>query len=160
VSETSLRPRLVAEALLLAVWIGIAVFVSAVVAPAAFAALPSRALAGALIGRVLPVVFVTGLLVGGLVAGMELAAGGRGWWRAGPALLLASSCAVAQFIVGARIGQLRSAIGPSLDALAVDDARRVAFGRLHTLSVAWLGLGVAAAIVALVASLLVLRGRS
>jgi hypothetical protein len=160
VTETSLQGRLLTEALLLAVWIGIAAFFAAVVAPAAFAAMPSRSLAGALVGRILPVVFVTGLLVGGSVAAMELAGAGRPWWRAGSALVLAGSCAIAQFVVGARIVQLRSTIGPSLDALAVDDARRLAFGRLHALSVGWLGLGLAAAVVTLVAVLLVLRGRS
>jgi uncharacterized protein DUF4149 len=160
VTGASLHARVVSEALLLAVWIGIAVFFSVVVAPAAFAALPSRALAGAIVGRVLPVIFLTGLLVGGLVAGMELSAVVRDWWRAGPALLLTVSCAIAQFAVGGRIQRLRTAIGPSLDALAADDARRVAFGRLHALSVVWLAVGVAAAAVALVASLLVLRGRS
>jgi hypothetical protein len=72
---------------------------------------------------------------------------------------LAASCAIAQFLVAPRIERLRAAIGPSIDALAADDARRLAFGRLHAISVGWLGLGIAAAAVALGCALLALVGR-
>ena len=41
----------------LSAWLGAAVIVASVVTPAAFAVLPSRALAGALVGRVLPALF-------------------------------------------------------------------------------------------------------
>jgi hypothetical protein len=159
VSELSPQGRLLFESLVVAVWIGLALFFAAVVAPAAFAVLPSRALAGALVGRVLPVIFVTGALVGGLIAGMELTVGARGSWRAGGALVLAASCAIAQLVVTPRIERLRAAIGPSLESLAPDDARRLAFGRLHALSVGWLGVAMVAAAVVLVAALLPLRGR-
>ena len=50
-------------ALLLAAWLGAGVLFAAVVAPAAFAVLPSRNLAGALVGRVLPVVLIAGVVV-------------------------------------------------------------------------------------------------
>jgi len=49
--------------ILLSAWLGAAVLVTTVVAPAAFAVLPSRTLAGALVGRVLPVLFIAGLVV-------------------------------------------------------------------------------------------------
>ena len=38
---------------LLDAWLGAAIFVAAFVAPAAFAVLPTRALAGAIVGRIL-----------------------------------------------------------------------------------------------------------
>jgi uncharacterized protein DUF4149 len=136
---------------IVAVWLGAALLFAAAVAPAAFAVLPSRALAGALVGQVLPVVLIAGIPVG--VLGFVLAAGGRRVVR-GALLLLAIACAVAQFAVGPRIGRLRQAIGPSLDALAADDPRRVAFGRLHVESVAWLGVAMLAAAVAVTGEML------
>ncbi|MGZ8412505.1 MAG: DUF4149 domain-containing protein [Gemmatirosa sp.] len=143
--------RLLSAAALLAAWIGAAALVAAVVAPAAFAVLPARALAGALGGRVLPVIFVTGML-----AGVGAAALG---WHAVPALsrarfvlplLTALVCAVAQFGVAPRIQRLRAEMGPSIEALAADDPRRAQFGRLHGVSVAFMGVGMLAAGAALV----------
>jgi hypothetical protein len=71
-------------------------------------------------------------------------------------LVLATACAVAEFVIGARIARVRASIGGSLDALAPDDARRMAFGRLHGFSVLWLGV---AALSALVGIVLTFRAR-
>src|SRR5437899_2098491 len=65
----------VIEVILLALWLGAGIVVSAVVAPAAFAVLPTRTLAGALVGRVLPVIFLSGIAVGAVV--IALAKGSR-----------------------------------------------------------------------------------
>ena len=148
-----------AHAVLLAAWLGAVLLFGAVVAPAAFAALPSRALAGAVVGRVLPALFVTGGAVGlALVAGQLVRASGLGRSIAGGVLVL--SCAISHLVIGARISTLRQAIGPSLDALAPDDPRRVMFGRLHALSVAGLGVGTIAALAALwMAIAVLLRSR-
>lgn len=148
-----------AHAVLLAAWLGAVLLFGAVVAPAAFAALPSRALAGAVVGRVLPVLFITGGAVGlALVAGQLVRASGWGRSIAGGVLVL--SCAISHLVIGARISTLRQAIGPSLDALAPDDPRRVMFGRLHALSVAGLGVGTIAALAALwMAIAVLLRSR-
>jgi hypothetical protein len=142
-----------ASIVLLAAWLGAAVLVAAVVAPAAFAVLPSRALAGALVGRVLPVLFWSGIAVGLAVAALGWSVPQRAW-RTGAALTLAGACAAAQLVVAPRIERLREQIGGSLDALDPSDPRRQAFGRLHGMSVAWLGLGGSAA---LLASILLLR---
>jgi hypothetical protein len=56
----SAREASVSVVLLLAAWLGAGMLLAAVVAPAAFAVLPSRTLAGALVGRVLPTVFIAG----------------------------------------------------------------------------------------------------
>ncbi|MDB4878584.1 MAG: hypothetical protein JWL60_30, partial [Gemmatimonadetes bacterium] len=129
-------------------WLGAAVLVAAVVAPAAFAVLPTRTLAGALVGRVLPVVFWSGMLVGLIVASLGRALPASAW-RTGALLVLAGACAAAQLVVAPRIAAIRAAAGGSLESLAADDPRRQAFGRLHGISVAWMGLGGLAACVAL-----------
>ncbi len=133
---------------LLGAWLGAAALVAAVVAPAAFAVLPTRTLAGALVGRVLPVVFWSGMLVG-LAASLLLRPPVRGW-LGGSLVSLVLACAAAQFYIAPRIERIRAAIGGPVDALDPADPRRQAFGRLHGLSVAWMGLGGVAALVALV----------
>lgn len=143
-----------------AAWLGAALLFAAVVAPAAFAVLPSRALAGAVVGRVLPVLFWAGVLVGAVVAALSLRGDGaaRRWSVAsGAAMMIA--CAAAQFVVAPRIARLRAAIGPSIEALAADDVRRAEFGRLHAVSVGWLGLAMLAAAAALVLASPALRAR-
>lgn len=136
------------ELVVVALWLGAAALFALVVAPAAFAALPSRSLAGALVGRVLPAIFYAGMALGALVVVIE-GAWGRGWLGgrslAGAAVLAA--CVVGQLVIGARIERLRAAIPGAIDALAPDDPRRAAFGRLHGFSVAWLGVAILAALV-------------
>jgi hypothetical protein len=143
--------RLLGAAALLAAWIGAAALVAAVVAPAAFAVLPTRALAGALVGRVLPVVFVAGLVAGLGAAVLGWSAGaGFGRARLVLPLLAAALCAAAQFGVGPRIQRVRAQIGPSVEALPPTDPLRREFGRLHGVSVALMGAGMLAAGAALV----------
>lgn len=143
------RRRLIAA--LIAAWIGAALLTAAVVAPAAFEVLPSRAFAGMLIGRVLRVLFLTGMAVGLIAAAsawidrlrplrpVRVAAPGG----------MALACAAAQFLVAPRIATIRGAIGAAMDLLAADDPRRIAFGRLHALSVGYLAIAMLAAGVSL-----------
>jgi hypothetical protein len=132
----------------LSLWLGAALIVTAVVAPAAFAVLPTRTLAGALVGRVLPVLFWGGAAVGLLVIVLGRAqGGGRARLLAAGALFLA--CLAAQLAIAPRIGRLRAAVGVPIDRLAPDDARRLAFGRLHAASVAMLGIAALAGSAAL-----------
>lgn len=143
--------RLLATACIAACWLGAALLLAAVVAPAAFAALPSRTLAGALVGRILPVVFISGCVAG--VAALVLGEP-AGAIRTTAAIVWVASCAIAQFVVTPRIERLRGAAGP-IDALAPDAPLRVAFGRLHGVSVGLLGLGMLAALAVLLS---VVRG--
>ncbi|MGH7616346.1 MAG: DUF4149 domain-containing protein [Gemmatimonadaceae bacterium] len=136
----------------LSVWLGAAAFFSFALAPALFATLPSRTLAGAVVARTLPILFIAGIAVGALVVWLQ-AASGRAAIRDPRAIcgcLIAAACAVAQFVVGRRLDRLREDIGGPIEALPLDDARRVAFGRLHGISVAWLGLAMLAAALAIV----------
>jgi len=132
---------------LLAAWLGATLIVGAVVAPAAFAVLPTRTLAGALVGRVLPPLFWSGAAVGAIAAVMARRSHRLPALVA--ALVIAGASLVAQIVVAPRIEAVRVSVGGPIDALARDDARRVAFGRLHGASVALLGLAGLAACVTL-----------
>lgn len=142
----------IVELCVLAIWLGAALLFSAVVAPAAFAVLPTRMLAGEIVGRVLPVVFYAGIVVGALVVGLETVDAEEWNWSASvlSGTLITVASAVAQFIIGARIEQVRARISGPVDALAAGDPLRVEFGRLHGISVALLGVAMLAAAVALV----------
>jgi hypothetical protein len=139
------------EVILLAAWLGAAVLVGAAVAPAAFRVLPTRTLAGALVGEVLPVTFFAGLVVAVIAIGLE-ARGGARWSRpavALPYLALMIGCIVAQFIIGPKIEAVRAAISGAVDALDPTDPRRLQFGRLHAFSVLWMGVAMIGAVSAL-----------
>jgi hypothetical protein len=142
-------PAALTSVVLLAAWLGAAILVAAVVAPAAFAVLPTRTLAGALVGRVLPVLFWSGMALGLVVAALGWSLPARAW-RTGGALALVAACAAAQLVIAPRIEAVRAQIGGAVDALDASDPRRQAFGRLHGLSVAWMGVGAIAAFVTLV----------
>jgi hypothetical protein len=144
---------------LLSAWLGAALLVAAVVAPAAFAVLPSRTLAGALVGRVLPVLFWSGMALGLVVAVLGRMVG-AGLLGTGAAVVFAAACAAAQLVVAPRIEAIRASIGGAVDALDPSDARRQAFGRLHAMSVLWMGVGGIAALVALVVLGRLLTARS
>jgi hypothetical protein len=154
--------RLQAAILLVAAWIGAALLTVAVVAPGAFAVLPTRTMAGTLVGRVLPPLFVAGIVIGLLVA----AAAGKTWSpgpsrRAGlAALVVAGACGFAQFGITPKLDRLRAGIGGPVDALAAADPRRVAFGQLHGYNVAGLALAMAGAVACLTFLLFAVRPRS
>ncbi len=146
-------PISLVETWLLTLWLGAALFFAAVVAPAAFAVLPDSSLAGALVGRLLPPLFASGVAVGLAILAIELH-----WRRAGSrrrgsaASVMLAACAIAQFVIGGQIDRLRTVAGRPIAALERDDPRRVAFARLHALSVAALGAAMIAAAAAAAAS--------
>ena len=143
------------ELTVLAVWLGAAILVAAVVAPAAFAVLPSRSLAGALVGRVLPVVFIAGIIVALIAAACEMTVSRTqlSIRVTAPLLALAAGCAIAQFVIAPRIERIRVAVGGPIDALGENDPNRVLFGRLHAISVLWLGVAMLGAVVAIAVQL-------
>jgi hypothetical protein len=154
-------PALV-ELTALALWLGAAGFFSCAVAPALFAALPTRSLAGAVVGRLLPSVFYSGIVIGILVVAVEVAVQ-RAWtWngRSVAGAVMIGACAISQLFVAPRIDRIRSEIPGPVEDLAIDDARRIAFGRLHGVSVGWLGLAMLAAVIAMVLAARTLQSRS
>jgi hypothetical protein len=126
-----------------------------------FAVLPTRELAGEVVGRVLPGLFYSGIVLGALVIVIEVASRGGWSWRGRETLGLAIviACIAAQLIVAPRIARLRDQIAGPIESLPTDDARRVAFGRLHGVSVAWLGIAMLAALITLVLAARTLRSR-
>jgi hypothetical protein len=146
--------------LLLAAWLGAGILFASVVAPAAFAVLPTRTMAGALVGTVLPVLFIAGIVVA--VLGLALDRGRGGAYPKGrrvALLTIAVACAAAQFGVAPRIERVRQQIGGPIEQLAPDDPRRAAFGRLHAVSVAWLGVALLGAATAIGLASFAARGR-
>ncbi len=150
------RPaRLQAAALLLAAWLGAALITVAVVAPGAFDVLPSRTIAGAMVGRVLPSLFVAGIVIG-----LAVAVAGAPRRASVAALVAAVSCGVSQFVITPKLDRLRAEIAGPVDVLPPGDARRVAFGVLHGYNVAGLGTAMIAAAVCLWFLLVALRPRN
>jgi Domain of unknown function (DUF4149) len=141
------------SAVLLAAWIGATLYFSVVVTRAAFAVLPSRTMAGALVGQTLPVLFDSGMLIGAILVGAALLSPARAARTASLAggLSIVALTAFARFVILTRIARLRLSMPAVLDSLAVDDPVRRAFGRLHAMSVGALGLamliGIAVALV-------------
>lgn len=140
------------EIALLAFWLGAGAIFGAVVAPSLFAVLPTRTLAGAVVGRVLPTIFYSGIVIAVAVIVLEWRVHREWRWTGpeSPVAVIALACAAAQWWVGPRIEQVRQAIAGPVDALPAEDPRRIAFGRLHGESIAWLGLAMVAAAIALV----------
>jgi hypothetical protein len=142
--------RLIIMVVISAVWLGAAILLAAVVAPAAFAVLPSRTAAGALVGHVLPVVFIAGCVGALIVLAVSLAGSPGGSVRVIASIVWLAGCAIAQFVIAPRMERVRAAAGGPIDTLAADSPLRAAFGRWHGVSVALLALAIAAALVVLI----------
>ena len=136
----------------LSAWLGATLLVATVVAPAAFAVLPTRTLAGALVGRVLPVLFYIGAAIGVLVS-MVGRTTSPSLGRVSAGVVMVAACLAAQLIVGPRIERIRLDAGRPIDQLAAGDSRRTSFGRLHGASVLLLGVAAIAGSAALVLTL-------
>jgi len=131
---------------LLSAWLGAAILVATVFAPAAFKVLPTRTLAGAVVGQVLPVIFISGLIVAAIVTLINVRAPQeRSWLTSGLLALMLLGCVVAQFIIAPRIEVARAAIGGPVESIDASDPRRVQFGKLHAFSVLWMGVAMVGA---------------
>jgi uncharacterized protein DUF4149 len=144
--------------LLIAMWLGAAIFFSASVAPSVFAVLRAfhlpnaNEIAGSIVTRTLAVINVSGFLIslslvlvalfsskltGKRVLAIEVAA----------LLIIAITTGVGHWVITARMRALRAAM-ITIDQVASDDPLRVAFHNLHGYSVALLGIAMIAALVA------------
>lgn len=143
--------RLQAATVLVTAWLGASLITVAVVAPGAFAVLPSRSLAGTMVGRVLPTLFVAGIAIGVVVALLSggFGAAGAPRWTAVSALLASVACGISQFAITPKLDRIRAGIVGPIETLPLDDPRRVAFGLLHGYNVAGLGVAMLAAAVCL-----------
>ncbi len=139
--------------LLVALWLGAACFFSFAVAPSAFAVLPSRELAGSVVNRTLAIVNYSGLFVGLILLASSYVSRHNAnriklWIEQGLLLLLTAACAFGQFVIAARLSDLRGQIGRPIDDMATDDPLRVAFNDLHGYSVTILMTAMIAAVIA------------
>ena len=156
------RGAALAQIVLGAFWLGAAVLLAAVVAPAAFAVLPSRSLAGDVVGRVLPVIFWSGMVVFAavMVFGVWTDLSTRFKPRVLAAALGGTACMIAQFVVDVMIARVRARMSGPVDALPATDPLRVAFGQLHLLSVVLLGVAMLSATAILISAVRGLRPAS
>lgn len=146
---------------LLAAWLGAALFFGAVVAPAAFGVLRSFALpnaseiAGSIVTRTLGVVNVAGFVIALL---LFLTAFVRRETKTMLSFvvelicitLMALTTGLGQWFIAARMRALRVAMELPIDQIAADDPRRIEFNALHGYSVNALGIAMIAGLVALV----------
>jgi hypothetical protein len=136
--------------LLIGLWLGAAVFFIAV-AQSAFAVVPQRELAGAVVGRTLSVLNYSGLVIGLIlllsswIVRKEVS---RFWiWVERFLLLvLVAACAVGQFVIGLWLAMVKVQIGKPIDEVAADDPLRIQFDNLHEWSVWVLFAGMIAAL--------------
>lgn len=139
--------------LLVALWLGAALFFSFAVAPSVFSVLSSRELAGSVVNRTLAIVNYSGIILGLILLASSYFSRQnvnrvKLWLEQGLLLIMTAACAFGQFVIGARLAALRNEIGRPIDEVAIDDPLRVAFNDLHGYSVTIL-------LVALISSLIV-----
>jgi hypothetical protein len=137
---------------LIALWLGAALFFTAAVAQSAFAVLPSRELAGAIVNRTLAILNYSGIVVGLILLASSIIKTEKInrlklWIEQGLLLFLTAACAFGQFVIGARLHDIRQQIGRPIDEIAADDPLRIAFGALHGYSVLVLAFAMLAALV-------------
>ncbi|MBK6315930.1 MAG: DUF4149 domain-containing protein [Blastocatellia bacterium] len=142
--------------LVLGLWIGAMVYFAAVAAPAAFAALadqpglPGRQLAGSVVRIALGTLNQSGVAMA-VVALVLLFLSEPNVRNRSTAVLavlvivLGVLSFVAHGVVSARLDVLRTAMGV-IDEVAVDDPRRLEFGRLHGVSVLLLAVQILVAV--------------
>ncbi len=147
--------------LLLAAWLGSAIYFSAVVAPSAFGALRSFGLpnsgeiAGTIVTRTLSVVNTSGFLLSLLLllTAFTVKRFFRPWpFRLQLVLLtvVALTTAAGEWIIAARMRGLRLAMQGHIDQVPLSDPNRIAFAALHGYSVAALAIAMMASLVVIV----------
>ena len=138
--------------LLLGLWLGAAVFFSFAVAPSAFAVLPSREAAGAMVSRSLMIVNIAGLVIGVILLATSFAGAVAAnkillWAERILLIALPVTCAIGLFIGTFWLPSVKAQMGRPIDEVAVDDPLRLQFNNLHEYSVWVLIIGMIAALV-------------
>jgi Domain of unknown function (DUF4149) len=138
----------------LTVWVGGIIFLSFVEAPTAFHALPSRHLAGTVVGHSLGVLHWMGLFSGIVFLGSSMLLSSLTTGTAKPLavrhvliVLMLLLTAISQFGIAPKMAALRTQFG-DIDAVPPTDPARIQFGALHMwsfrLEVAVLAMGLGA----------------
>jgi Domain of unknown function (DUF4149) len=136
---------------LLSFWLGAMSIFSFVVAPAAFAVLPERRLAGNVVSRVLGNIEIIGIALGVILLLILLFYREK---RGKPSIfefigvaLMTISAILSRFVVSSRLRDLRLRHGDQLASLAQSDPIRAGFDQWHQYSVWLMGFNIIAAIV-------------
>ena len=137
--------------LLLSIWLGSAVFFIGV-AQSAFAVLPQRELAGAVVNRTLSILNYAGIVIAVVLILTSFVTAKNlnritVWAERFLLLIIAAACAVGQFVIGFWLSVIRGHMGRPVDEVAVDDPLRIQFNNLHEWSVWVLMIGMAAALI-------------
>jgi hypothetical protein len=139
--------------LLLGLWLGAAVFFIGV-AQTAFAVLPQRELAGAVVNRTLSILNFSGLGIAVLLLLLSAVAARNSnklllWLDRSLLVIVALACAIGQFVIGFWLAAVRAQMGGRpIDEFAADDPLRVQFNQLHEYSVWVLFSGMVAGLIA------------
>lgn len=150
-------------------WLGAAVFFSAVVAPGAFAVLRSYQIAnageiaGALVNRSLAVINVGGFVIGLLLLITGLLVHRRSGFRSRIVewlllILMTVATAAGHWVIAAKLHALRLTLSTPVEQLAPADPRRLLFDSLHSYSVKALSVAMIAALAVFVMLALQARG--
>lgn len=137
--------------LLVALWLGAAVFFIGV-AQTAFSVLAEREIAGAMVSRTLALLNYGGLAIALILLATTLIGHGAAnrfwlWTERFILLVLASACAVGQFVIAWWMLLVRQEMGKPIDQVPVDDPLRIQFNTLHEYSVWVLMAGMGAALI-------------
>ncbi len=138
--------------LILSVWLGAAVFFIAA-AQVAFSVITERELAGAVVGRNLSLLNYGGLAIAVILMLTSMVGAVSVnkfwlWFERFVLLILASACAVGQFVIGFWLSSVKAQMGRPIDEVAVEDPLRIQFNTLHEYSTWVFLVGLAAALIA------------
>lgn len=148
--------------LLIGLWLGAAVFFSFAVAPGAFAVLPTREAAGALVSRSLMIVNLSGLIIGLILLASSFVKVPAGtnlfllWTERISLVVLTVAGAVGQFVIALWLSFVKAQMGRPIDEIALDDPLRIRFNNLHEYSV-WV---LIAAMIAAIIAFFIISGKS
>jgi hypothetical protein len=155
-SRVAIQVLTFVEVLVIAVWLGSMIFFSFAVAPSAFAVLPTRELAGAMVTSTIGKVEVLGLVIGPLLILIQVAS-----WRARHTstlnrmlqvlliLGMIAAAALSRFWISPQMVSLRAAMGGHIDDVPLGDPLRMQFNNLHQYSVALMSTAMIAGVVLL-----------
>ena len=147
--------------LLLAAWLGAAIYFSAVVAPSVFGVLRSFSLtnaseiAGTIVTRTLSVVNTSGFVLSLLLLVATFALKKKYSrtsliFQIALLVIVAIATGLGEWVIAARMRGLRAAMHGQIDQIPLNDPNRMAFAALHGYSVAALSVAVIAAALVIV----------
>lgn len=150
------------ELLLIALWLGAAVFFSLAVAPSVFAVLPSREWAGFVVNRTLTIINFSGIIISFVLIALSFIPRGEvkqiwAWLQRILLLIVGLACGAGQVIIGFYLEVLRKASEVPISQLPADNINKMQFDKWHQYSV-WILM--AAMVAALLAFFIMSRQNS